>query len=231
MDDKAIWGLAGALFGWLLSTGTAFVKERMRIRSLAIGLRNELEDLLHQVRGVVESQKRSLHKIGAGVMSPAGSTRIHHSFYQQVYKEVFPSLGQGLRLSYQQIHASVDRLIEECAELDSLAIQRVAMKDGQSDEAKKLEERWRLLVPFAFGNASELCWYIERHLSGRALNPVLPFDEDHRAWHKNRKEVLEAIEGHIADGKAIDPAKFAARHDEDHFSRLAEQARRMKVKV
>ena len=221
MDEKAVWGLAGAFLGWALSIGTAFVKEHVRVWRLAGGMRDELKDIDHQLNDMVESQRRNLQIIGAQGVGATGALPIQHVFFQKAYVDVFPNLGRGSRLSLQLIHSAVDSLNAQAAQLDVIFLELTKMPDRESKEARFLGKQWDDLVKATFSNAMTLRWYIEAHLAGRFLNPVRQYGHDHRKWLQHLENVQLDIEKYIDEGKKIPAKSFDSFYDEARFEQNA----------
>ncbi|MET3494398.1 hypothetical protein [Variovorax boronicumulans] len=225
MDEKAVWGLAGAFLGWALSIGTAFVKEHVRVWRLAAGMRDELEDIDHQVTDMVESQRRNLQIIGAKGAGATGALPIQHVFFQKAYVDVFPQLGRGARLSLQLIHSAVDSLNEEARQLDEIFLELKKLTTPESEQAQGLRRQWEDLVKAAFSNAMTLRWYIAAHLQGRFLNPVKQYGHDHRQWLQHLEDVQLQIDKYIEEGKSIPSASFEKFYDEPRFEQNAAAVR------
>ena len=232
MDEKAVWGLAGAFLGWLLKTGTEFVTNKMRVWRLTIGLREELTDLAAEIENVLKTLKTNLNMVGASMMGPTGVLELQHVFYQQAYKEVFPALGQGVRLSFQRIHAAIDSLNEQMLELDTLYLERGKLGGPTAPttpEIERLMERWQQQVKDSFINASSIRFYIGRHLEGLMINPVEHLGEDHRAWLKSLSEAESQADHCIQEGKDLRREDFFPTYDAERFSQAVLRARMTKA--
>lgn len=220
MDSKVFISLVSVVLGWLLAQATTFVREQWTARKLRIGLLTELEDIQDQLQRVVMIHERQLQLYALKAMEPAAALPVQNLFFTQNFKEVFSDLNRAQRISYQLIHAALDRLNEQNANLVKFTEESYeALQMFLHDESKKqaVIDLWGDKVQTLYKSTVEVRWYIAYHLD----HPEAPIFDIMGSMHESYVQFCQELEEEvkrIMDGaKSLTIADFQKIYDPKSF--------------
>lgn len=222
MEDKVVISLVSVATGWLLSQGTAFIKDWWTARKLKAGLLTELEDIQDQLQRVVLIHRRQLQIFALKGMEPTSALPIPNLFFNQYFKEGFSHLNRSQRISYQLIHASLENLNKKNGDLAKFAeeaYKNLKIKPGDQETLSTIEV-WGDRVIVIYKTVMEVRWHIAYHLR----NPESPaFDlmgPMHESYVKFAYELDQEVKDIIEQAKNIKKEDFEKIYNEEVFSKV-----------
>lgn len=220
MDAKVLISLVSVALGWLLAQATTFVREQWIARKLRLGLLTELEDIQDQLQRVVMIHGRQLQLCAINAMEPTAALPVQNLFFTQNFKEVFSRLNRAQRISYQLIHASLERLNEQNANLAKFTEESYeSLRMSSNDESRKqaVIDLWGDKVQTLYKSAMEVRWHIAYHLE-HPRAPVFDYmGPMHESYVQFCQELEEEVKRIMDGAKLLTIADFQKIYDPKQF--------------
>jgi hypothetical protein len=219
-DNKVFISLISVGVGWALAQSTALARDFYVSLKLKHALLKELEDIREQLERVAMAYRRNLQFYALRGIENSAPNGVPNLFFKQYYKEVFYRLNREQRLSYQLIHATIDRLNadnEDHLKLTKATAERLRHCKDQ-EEIDRAVDLWGDRVMALYYTARDAMFYIDFHLRNQR-RPKWEFRGPmHKSYlqfvEKVRQEITDEIEGAKEKIKREDLEKI---YDEKHF--------------
>ena len=220
MEEKLIIALFAIVVSWIFAQVTEYLKYWWSGKVTKNGLITELYDIQNQLQRVVLIYARQLQIFALNGMEPSASLAVPNMYYQQYFKNAFAHLNQEQRISYQLIHASLEKLNTQNVSLSKFFEKSYEeMCTSQNEERKSaIIKVWGDRVIALYKNTMNIRWHIDYHVKNQDLPVFDIMGSMHESYVKFQEELYQNVRDILKNAKkSLSLKDFEKIYDEETF--------------